>query len=100
MLDHNELAAARRIAHTLKCSAGMIGAQQVYQLATGLEAACATSVRQGGIQLDLLDPALGTLLTTIAAMLEQADDAREPDTAAGTASQSRPHRQRCRPRGH
>ncbi len=83
----NELAAgdaagAQRIIHTLKGAAGMVGAQQVYLLAVGLEAACAGPAALCLGPLAQLEHALRCLMTAIDAELSANDQDPPPESSA------------------
>jgi two-component system sensor histidine kinase/response regulator len=69
-LAAGEAGHAQRIVHTLKGAAGMIGAQQVYLLATALEAACAGPPSAYSAPLAQLEQALRNLIPVIDGLLE------------------------------
>ncbi|MRW94760.1 phosphotransfer domain-containing protein [Duganella sp. FT80W] len=69
-LDHGEPGHAQRIIHTLKGAAGMIGAQQVYLLATQLEPLCAGPAQAWSALLAQLEQALRQLIAVIDEVLE------------------------------
>lgn len=64
-LGTGDAAGARHIFHTLKGAAGMIGAQQVYLLATTLESACAEPSESCLGPLAQLEQALRALMAAI-----------------------------------
>lgn len=72
-LGTGDAAGARHIFHTLKGAAGMIGAQQVYLLATTLESACAEPSESCLGPLAQLEQALRALMAAIDTELN-ADD--------------------------
>ncbi|WP_229258665.1 Hpt domain-containing protein [Duganella rivi] len=79
---------AQRIVHTLKGAAGMIGAQQVYLLASQLEPLCAGPASGWSGLLAQLEQALRSLITVIDGVLDGdpqqmlAAQAHAADTAA------------------
>lgn len=68
--DDNEPGHAQRIVHTLKGAAGMIGAQQVYLLASQLEPLCAGPTQAWSGPLAQLEQALRALVAVIDAVLD------------------------------
>jgi two-component system sensor histidine kinase/response regulator len=64
-LDNGEPGHAQRIIHTLKGAAGMIGAQQVYLLASQLEPLCAGPAPAWSALLAQLEQALRSLIAAI-----------------------------------
>ncbi|MYM25520.1 phosphotransfer domain-containing protein [Duganella sp. FT135W] len=60
----------QRIIHTLKGAAGMIGAQQVYLLATQLEPLCLGPAQDWSAPLAQLEQSLRSLITTIDELLD------------------------------
>ncbi|SDH48287.1 MULTISPECIES: Hpt domain-containing protein [unclassified Duganella] len=68
--DNNEPGHAQRIVHTLKGAAGMIGAQQVYLLASQLELLCAGPVQAWSAPLAQLETALRQLIVVIDEVLD------------------------------
>jgi len=68
--DNNEPGHAQRIVHTLKGAAGMIGAQQVYLLASQLEPLCAGPVQTWSAPLAQLETALRQLIVVIDEVLD------------------------------
>lgn len=68
--DDNEPGHAQRIVHTLKGAAGMIGAQQVYLLASQLEPLCAGPTQAWSGALAQLEQALRALVAVIDAVLD------------------------------
>jgi two-component system sensor histidine kinase/response regulator len=68
--DNNEPGHAQRIVHTLKGAAGMIGAQQVYLLASQLEPLCAGPAQAWSAPLAQLEQALRQLITVIDEVLD------------------------------
>lgn len=68
--DNNEPGHAQRIVHTLKGAAGMIGAQQVYLLASQLEPLCAGPVQAWSAPLAQLETALRQLIVVIDEVLD------------------------------
>lgn len=71
-----DAAGARHIFHTLKGAAGMIGAQQVYLLATALESTCAGPSESCLGPLAQLEQALRALLAAIDTELNADDHAQ------------------------
>jgi HPt (histidine-containing phosphotransfer) domain-containing protein len=69
-LAEGEPGHAQRIVHTLKGAAGMIGAQQVYQLASQLEPLCAGPDHLWSAPLAQLELALRSLVTVIDGVLD------------------------------
>ena len=74
---------ARRIVHTLKGAAGMIGAQQVYLLASELEAACAGPSSAWSAPLAQLEQALRSLMMAVDQVLDSGEQpsAPQPETS-------------------
>nr|WP_315254435.1 Hpt domain-containing protein [uncultured Duganella sp.] len=68
--DDNEPGHAQRIVHTLKGAAGMIGAQQVYLLASQLEPLCAGPAQAWSAPLAQLEQALRSLIAVIDEVLD------------------------------
>lgn len=68
--DDNEPGHAQRIVHTLKGAAGMIGAQQVYLLASQLEPLCAGPAQAWSGPLAQLEQALRSLIVAIDDVLD------------------------------
>jgi two-component system sensor histidine kinase/response regulator len=68
--EDNEPGHAQRIIHTLKGAAGMIGAQQVYLLASQLEPLCAGPAQAWSAPLAQLEQALRSLVTVIDGVLD------------------------------
>nr|WP_229223930.1 Hpt domain-containing protein [Duganella sp. sic0402] len=68
--DDNEPGHAQRIIHTLKGAAGMIGAQQVYLLASHLEPLCAGPAQVWSAPLAQLEQALRSLISVIDEVLD------------------------------
>jgi two-component system sensor histidine kinase/response regulator len=66
----NEPGHAQRIIHTLKGAAGMIGAQQVYLLASQLEPLCAGPAQVWSAPLAQLEQALRSLISVIDGVLD------------------------------
>lgn len=81
-LTDGEPGHGQRIIHTLKGAAGMIGAQQVYLLASQLEPLCAGPASGWSAPLAQLEQALRALLATIDAVL----DGDDPQLLAAPAS--------------
>lgn len=81
-LTDGEPGHGQRIIHTLKGAAGMIGAQQVYLLASQLEPLCAGPASGWSAPLAQLEQALRTLLATIDTVL----DGDDPQLLAAPAS--------------
>jgi two-component system sensor histidine kinase/response regulator len=77
---------AQRAIHTLKGAAGMIGAQQVYMLATTLEPACAGPAAACAAPLAQLEQALRSLISAIDGLLDGADHQSWPEPDHGEAS--------------
>ncbi|RZT05329.1 HPt (histidine-containing phosphotransfer) domain-containing protein [Duganella sp. CF402] len=69
-LDNGEPGHGQRIVHTLKGAAGMIGAQQVYLLASRLEPLCAGPAPGWSAPLAQLELALRALITAIDDILD------------------------------
>jgi two-component system sensor histidine kinase/response regulator len=69
-LAAGETGHAQRIVHTLKGAAGMIGAQQVYLLASQLEGVCAGPASAWSAPLAQLEQALRSLLTVVDGLLD------------------------------
>lgn len=69
-LNQGEAAQGQRIIHTLKGAAGMIGAQQLYLLATQLEPLCAGPAPAWSAPLAQLELALRSLITVIDGLLD------------------------------
>lgn len=78
---------AQRVVHTLKGAAGMIGAQQVYLLASQLEGACAGPSSAWSAPLAQLEPALRSLIAVIEGLL----DGDQCDLPLPAAAPSAPH---------
>jgi two-component system sensor histidine kinase/response regulator len=78
---------ARRIVHTLKGAAGMIGAQQVYLLASTLESACAGPSSAWSAPLAQLEHALRSLITVVDGVLDSDEPALPAESGPPTASQ-------------
>lgn len=76
---------AQRIVHTLKGAAGMIGAQQVYLLASALESACAGPSSAWSAPLAQLEHALRSLITVVDGVLDS-DQAAMPAQGAAPAA--------------
>jgi two-component system sensor histidine kinase/response regulator len=87
-LTSGELGHAQRIIHTLKGAAGMIGAQQVYLLASQLEPLCAGPASGWSGLLAQLEQALRSLIAVIDGVLD--GDPQQilavQSNAAGTAT--------------
>jgi HPt (histidine-containing phosphotransfer) domain-containing protein len=79
---------AQRTVHTLKGAAGMIGAQQVYALATTIEPTCAGPAAACTAPLAQLEQALRSLMLAIDGLLDGSDEQRWP--APGVADASPP----------
>jgi len=65
-----EIGHAQRIVHTLKGAAGMIGAQQVYLLASTLESVCAGPCSAWSAPLAQLEQALRNLISAVDEVLD------------------------------
>ncbi|MHA4868390.1 Hpt domain-containing protein [Duganella sp. PWIR1] len=77
----------QRIIHTLKGAAGMIGAQQVYLLASKLEPLCAGPAAGWSALLAQLEQALRSLVVEIDGVLDGEGQALLAAPAAGSAHQ-------------
>jgi two-component system sensor histidine kinase/response regulator len=80
-LAAGETGHAQRIVHTLKGAAGMIGAQQVYLLASQLEGFCAGPSSAWSAPLAQLEQALRSLVTVVDSLLD-GDEAPLPTHSA------------------
>jgi HPt (histidine-containing phosphotransfer) domain-containing protein len=79
---------AQRAIHTLKGAAGMIGAQQVYVLATAIEPACTGPAAACNAPLAQLEQALRSLMLVIDGLLDGSDADSWP--APGRAETAQP----------
>jgi two-component system sensor histidine kinase/response regulator len=80
---------AQRIVHTLKGAAGMIGAQQVYLLASALEGACAGPSSTWSAPLAQLEQALRSLIAVVDGVLDS-DQAEALPAQRGPLTASQP----------
>ena len=85
-LEAGQAEPGRRLAHTLKGAAGMIGAQQAHAAAQALEASCQQGSMPCLTALAALEQAMGTLLGMIENVLDSSDAAAPP--AASSAPQA------------